>query len=102
MVGGVRALQKCSILETVSDTYAMVIALLLVSIVVASEPQTVLVLQPLFVIAATGFLCSAIPRSAMRMCSARYANSSPIRDDLLDIMHPAYLAKITALLRLYF
>ena len=80
----------------------MVIALLLISIMVPSEPQTVLDLHLLFVIAATGFLCSAIPRAAMRMCSAKYANSSPIRDDLLDIRHPAYLAKITALVRLYF
>ena len=95
------ALQQCFIVETLSKTYTMVIALLLISIVVPREPQTVLVLHLLFVIAATGFLYSATPRSAMRMCSARYAKSSHIRDDLLDIRQPAYLANITAVVRLY-
>ena len=95
-------MQQYFSVETLGDTNTMVIALLLISIVVPREPLTVLVLHLLFVIAATGFLCSATPRSAMRMCSARYANSSHIRDDLLDIRHSAYLANITALVRLYF
>ena len=100
MVGGVRALRPYFIVETLGDTYTMVIALLLISILVRREPQTVLVLHLLLVIAATGFFAQPF-RIQLGKCSSRYAKSSPRRDDLLHIRHPAYLANIAALVRLY-
>ena len=49
------ALQKYFIFETLSDTAALVIALVMISIVVFRKPQTLLLLHLLFSIAATGF-----------------------------------------------
>ncbi len=49
------ALQKYFILETLSDTAALVIALVLVGIVVLRKPRALLVLHLLFILAATGF-----------------------------------------------
>ena len=53
------ALQKYFIIETLSDTAALVIALLLVAIIVLRKPQPLLVLHLLLIVSATGFFMAS-------------------------------------------